>query len=174
MTRFAYLLATIVFATARAASADEFQNVKCGGDIPKAMIGQRSTNERIVVSEKKYQALGLKHLGADEISDNLSSIDWRICGAEYSELVTRNGRVGDVIPIPPHSKETPIFSGVCTLKGKELPGTIFGVLDRTKDAENLPALQAWKIDEKNAKFVKMPTEGLLCAKSGIYTVDGGL
>ena len=58
--------------------------------------------------------------------------------------------------------------------GKEVPGFIFGVLDRTKDAENLPALNAWKIDEKNAKFVKMPTEGLLCSKSGIYTVDGGL
>lgn len=174
MTRFAWLLAAVILATADAATADEFQTVKCAGDIPKAMIGQRSGNERIVVTEKKYQALGLKHLGADEISDNLSSIDWRICGAEYSELVTRSGRVGDVIPIPPHSKQSPIFSGVCTLNGKQVPGTIFGILDRSKDAENLPALHAWKIDEKNAKFVKMPTEGLLCAKSGIYTVDGGL
>jgi hypothetical protein len=171
---FTCLLAAVFFATAPAALADEFQTVKCGGDIPKAMIGQHSGNERIVVTEKKYGAIGLKHLGADEISDNLSSIDWRICGAEYTELVTRNGRVGDVIPIPPHSKQTPIFSGVCTLNGKEVPGYIFGILDRSKDAENLPALHAWKIDEKNAKFVKMPTEGLLCSKSGIYTVDGGL
>jgi hypothetical protein len=171
---FTCLLAAVFFATAPAALADEFQTVKCGGDIPKAMIGQRSGNERIVVTEKKYGAIGLKHLGADEISDNLSSIDWRICGTEYTELVTRNGRVGDVIPIPPHSKQTPIFSGVCTLGGKELPGYVFGILDRSKDAENLPALHAWKIDEKNAKFVKMPTEGLLCSKNGIYTVDGGL
>jgi hypothetical protein len=171
---FTCLLAAFFFATAPAALADEFQTVKCGGDIPKAMIGQRSGNERIVVTEKKYGAIGLKHLGADEISDNLSSIDWRICGTEYTELVTRNGRVGDVIPIPPHSKQTPIFSGVCTLNGKEVPGYVFGILDRTKDAENLPALHAWKIDEKNAKFVKMPTEGLLCSKNGIYTVDGGL
>jgi hypothetical protein len=161
-------------ATARSASADEFQNVKCGGDIPKAMIGQHSPNGRVVDSEKKYQAIGLKNLGADEISDNLSSIGWMICGAEYTELVTRSGRVGDVIQVPPHSKQSPIFSGVCTLNGKQVPGYIFGILDRSKDAENLPALHAWKIDEKNAKFVKMPTEGLLCAKSGIYTVDGGL
>jgi hypothetical protein len=171
---FACLLAAVLIATAQTAIADEFQNIKCGGDIPKAMIGQRSPNGRVVVTEKKYQALGLKNLGADEISDNLSSIGWIICGAEYTELVTRNGRVGDVIPVPPHSKQSPIFSGVCTLNGKELSGYIFGVLDRSKDAENLPALHAWKIDEKNAKFVKMPTEGLLCAKSGIYTVDGGL
>ena len=173
MKTFACALVVVFLGIGHAAIADEFQNVKCGGDIPKAMIGQHSTNERIVVSKKKYAAIGLKHLGADEISDNLSSIDWRVCGSEYTELVTRNGRVGDVIPIPPHSKQSPIFSGVCKLNGKELPGYIFGVLDRTKDAEDLPALHAWKIDEKNAKFVKMPTEGLLCAKSGIYTVDGG-
>jgi hypothetical protein len=167
-------IATIIFATAHAARADEFQNVKCGGDIPKAMIGQHSPNERVVVTEKKYGALGLKHLGTDEVSDNLSQMDWRICGAEYTALVTRSGRVGDVIPVPPHSKQSPSFSGVCKLNGKELPGFVYGVLDRTKDAENLPALHAWKIDERNAKFVKMPTEGLLCSKNGIYTVDGGL
>jgi hypothetical protein len=170
----AYVLAAIIVATASAALADEFQNVKCGGDIPKAMIGQHSPNERTALTEKKYQALGLKHLGADEISDKLSQIDWRICGAEYSALVTGSGRVGDVIPLPPHSKQSPSFSGVCKLNGKEVPGFIFGILDRTREAENLPALHAWKIDEKNAKFVKMPTEGLLCSKSGIYTVDGGL
>ena len=85
MTRFACVLAVIFFATANAAIADEFQTIKCGGDIPKAMIGQRSGNERIVVTEKKYPALGLKHLGSDEISGDLSSIDWRICGTEYTD-----------------------------------------------------------------------------------------
>ena len=38
----------------------------------------------------------------------------------------------------------------------------------------LPALSAWKIDQQHAKFVKIPTDGLLCPRSGIYTVDGGL
>ena len=37
----------------------------------------------------------------------------------------------------------------------------------------LLALSAWKIDEKNAKFVKASGEGLRCPRSGIYTVDGG-
>jgi len=174
VTRFACVLAAMFLATAQAATADEFQKVKCGDDIPKAMIGQRSGNERVVVTEKKYQSLGLKHLGSDQISDSLSSIDWRICGAEYSALVTREGRVGDVIPIPPHSKQSPAFTGTCQLKGKDLPDIIFAILNRSKDAENLPALNAWKIDEQNAKFVRMPTDGLLCPKSGIYTVDGGL
>jgi hypothetical protein len=174
VTRFACALAVIFFAAGSAAIADEFQNVKCGSDVPKAMIGQRSGNERVVATEKKYQALGLKHLGSDQISDSLSSMDWRICGAEYTALVARNGRVGDVIPVPPHSKQSPAFTGTCQLKGKDLPDTVFAILNRSKDAENLPALNAWKIDQEAAKFVKIPTDGLLCPKSGIYTVDGGL
>ena len=78
-----------------------------------------------------------------------------------------------MIPIPPHSKQSPAFTGTCQLRGKDLPGLIFAILNRSKDAENLPALNAWKIDQKTAKFVKMSTEGLLCPKSGIYTADGG-
>jgi hypothetical protein len=167
-------VAAIFLASGSGAFADEFQNVKCTGDIPKAMIGQRSTNERVAATEKKYGALGLKHLGADQISDELSSIDWRICGAEYSALVTREGRVGDVIPIPPHSKQSPAFTGTCQLQGKDLPDLIFAILNRSKDAENLPAQNAWKIDQQAAKFVRMSTNGLLCPKSGIYTVDGGM
>jgi hypothetical protein len=147
--------------------------VKCGADIPKAVIGQRSANERIVVIEKRNSALGLKHLGADEISDGLSSINGLVCGTEFITL-DRRRLVGDVSPVPPHSKQSPAFSGICQVKGKDLPDIIFAILDRSKDAENLPVLAAWKIDQKAAKFVKMPNEGLLCPRSGIYTVDGGM
>jgi hypothetical protein len=37
----------------------------------------------------------------------------------------------------------------------------------------LPALSAWKIDEKQKKFVELQTEGLRCSRDGIITVDGG-
>jgi hypothetical protein len=170
---FACVLALIYFASGQFAAADEFQNVKCGADIPKAMIGQRSPNERVVVTEKKYKALGLKDLGADEISDNLSSISWLICGTEYIELVTRRGLVGDVMPVPAHSKQSPAFSGICQLKGKDLPDIIFAILDATKASDLLPVQVAWKIDQPHAKFVKIASEGLLCPRSGIYTLDGG-
>lgn len=174
MKTFACVVALIYFALGQVSIADEFQKVKCGADIPKAMIGQRSRNERIVVTEKKYRALGLKHLGADEISDRLSSINWLICGAEFIALVDRNGLVSDVLPHPPHSKQSPAFSGVCQVNGKDLPDIVFAILDGSKDAENLPAQIAWKIDQKGAKFVKTSNEGMLCPRSGIYTVDGGL
>src|SRR5215472_13879544 len=67
--RLACVLAFIFFGSGHIAAADEFRNVRCGGDISKALIGQLSSNERIVVTERKYRALGLKDLGAEEISD---------------------------------------------------------------------------------------------------------
>jgi hypothetical protein len=32
---------------------------------------------------------------------------------------------------------------------------------------------AWKIDQPHAQFVKISADGLLCPRSGIYTVDVG-
>jgi len=172
--KFALVLASIFFAWAQFAFADEFQKVRCGTDIPKALIGQRGPNQRIVVLEKKYAALGLKHLGADEISDRLSSVSWEICGSEFMLLVDRGGLVGDAVPFPSHSKASPAFSGICQSKGKDLPDIFVGVLDGASKADLLPVVTAWKIDKQRAKFIKVSGEGLLCPRSGIYTVDGGM
>lgn len=97
MKRMAWLPVAVWFACGPGAAADEFKNVKCGADIPKAIIGQRSVNEKIVKTEARYSALGLKHLGADEISDKLSSINYLICGAEFVLLVERRGTVPPVV-----------------------------------------------------------------------------
>ena len=173
MKKLAWLLAAVWFACGPAAIADEFKNVKCGGDIAKALIGQRSANERVVVIEKRNQALGLKHLGADETSDQLSSINWLICGKEYEMLQDRKGLVRDVIEFPPHSKKSPAYSGSCKLNGQELPDIFEAVLNAKVAGDELPALSAWKIDLDAAKFIKAPTAGLRCPRNGIYTVDGG-
>jgi hypothetical protein len=171
--KFIFILASIYFAAGQIACADEFQKVRCGGDIPKAMIGQRGPVQRIAVLEKKYAALGLKHMGADEISDRLSSINWMICGAEFMVL-ERGGLVSDAEPFPEHSKQSPAFSGLCQSRGKDLPDIYAGVLDGASKADLLPVVTAWKIDKQRAKFIKVSGEGLLCPRSGIYTVDGGL
>jgi len=173
MTKSACILAAICLAWAHAAFADEFQNLRCGVDIPKAMIGKRSTNGPVVESEKKYRALGLKDLGGDEISDQLSSANWLICGAEYVELIDRRGLVRDVLPFPAHSKTAPAFSGICQAKGRDLPDIILAVLDGSSAADPLPVKTAWKIDQKGARFVPVSGEGLLCPRSGITTLDGG-
>jgi len=169
----ACMLAFVSLAWAQIAIADEFQKVRCGSDIPKAMIGQHSSNGPVVATERKYRALGLKDVGADEISDRLSSVNWQICGAEFIELIDRGGIVRDVLPFPAHSKTSPGFSGFCQLNGRELPDIFVAVLDGTSATDVLPAQVAWKIDQQKAKFVKVSTEGLVCPRSGIYSVDGG-
>jgi hypothetical protein len=168
-----YLTAFVALASAHTAAADEFQNVKCGGDIPKAVIGQRSANGPVVATEKKYRALDLKDLGGDEISDRLSTVNWMICGAEYILLIDRGGLVRDALAFPAHSKTAPSFSGICQMKGKDLPDIFVAVLDGAGAADSLPVQTAWKIDQQHAKFVKVPGEGLSCPRSGISTGDGG-
>ncbi len=173
MKKLAWILASISLAWGQVAIADEFQNVRCDSDIPKALIGQRTSNERVVVLEKKYRALGLKDLGADEISDRLSSINWQICGAEFILLIERGGLVRDALPFPAHSKRSPAFSGTCRVKGRDLPDIVVAILDGEPAADDLPAQAAWKIDQQQAKFVKMSIDNVVCPRSGIYTVDGG-
>jgi hypothetical protein len=171
--KLAYMLTSISLLWGQIAIADEFQKARCGSSIPKAMIGQRTSNERVVVLEEKYRALGLKDLGADEISDRLSSINWRICGAEFIALVERNGLVRDVLPFPAHSKRSPAFAGICQVKGRDLPDIIIAILDGSPAADYFPVQLAWKVDQQHAKFVAASIEGLVCPRSGIYTVDGG-
>jgi hypothetical protein len=171
--KLACMLAVTYSLCGQASFADEFEGVKCGTDIPKALIGKRSSNGPVAALEKKYSALGLKDLGGDEISDGLSSVNMLICGAEYIELIDRRGTVRDVLPLPPHSKNSPAFSGMCRLNGKDRPDIIIAVLDGAATADLLPAKTAWKIDRKQAKFVPVSGEGMLCPRSGVYTVDDG-
>ena len=58
--------------------------------------------------------------------------------------------------------------------GRDLPGTAIGVLGNEDGVQVLPAIIAWKIDDKQMKFVKIQTEGLRCARDGISIGDGGL
>ena len=153
-------------------AADGFEGVHCGSDVAKAMIGKKVSNERVVVIEARHKDLDLKDLGAEEISDRRNLITWRICGDEYAVL-EEGDVVKDVLKLPPHSKETPQFLGSCQLNGKDLPGTIIGVLKNEEGASTLSVLSAWKIDEKKVKFVKLETEGLRCGREGIVTEDGG-
>jgi hypothetical protein len=168
-----FAVAAITLAGGQASFADEFAGLKCGVDIPKAMIGKRSTNDKVMALEKKYAAIGLKDLGGDMISDDLNSVNWTICGSEYIELVNRKNVVSDVLPLPPHSKAMPGFSGMCQLNGKDLPDVIIAVLDGSSGNKMLPVKSAWKIDQKQGKFVALPGEGLLCPKDSVYPSDGG-
>jgi hypothetical protein len=167
-----FMLGVPLFCGSSICNADGFDSVRCGSDVRKALLGRRMSNERIVVLEERHKDLGLKDLGAQEISDRLSIIWWRICGEEY--VVLDDGVVRDVLKFPKHSKDSPEFFGSCQLNGNDLPGTAIGVLKNESGVEMLPAVTAWKIDEKQKKFVELKTEGLRCSRDGISTADGGL
>jgi hypothetical protein len=153
--------------------ADGFDSVHCGSDIEKALLGRKMPNEKVSVLEKRHKDLGLKDLGGSEISDRLFLISWRICGAEYALLEDKDV-VRDVLKFPEHSKSSPQFVGACQSNGHDLPGFAIGILKNEAGVEMLPAVVAWKINEKQMKFVKLQTEGLRCSRDGIITADGGL
>jgi hypothetical protein len=79
-----------------------------------------------------------------------------------------------VLKFPKHSKDAPAFIGSCQLNGHDVPGTAIGVLKNEDGAEILLAVIAWKIDDKQMKFVELKIEGLRCSRDGIITADGGL
>ena len=154
-------------------AADGFGRIRCGSDIPKAVIGQTMPNDRVVAIEARHEVLSLKDLGALEISGSLTLISWNICGNEYALLEKKNV-IRDVLPLPRHSKDWPEFIGSCQIKATESSDSIIAILKNEKGAERLTATAAWKIDAKRAKFVMLRTEGLSCPRNGLITADGGL
>ena len=153
--------------------ADGFDSVRCGSNVRQALRGRTMSNDKTVLLEDRHKELGLKDLGASEISGRLFLISWRICGDEYVLLEDKDV-VRDVLKFPRHSKESPEFIGSCQLNGHDVPGTAIGVLKNEKGVEFLTAVVAWKIDDKQMKFVELKTEGLRCSRDGIITADGGL
>jgi len=167
------IVALSLFCGSSVCDADGFDSVCCGSDVRKALLGRKMSNEAIAVIEERHKDLALKDLGASEISDRLSVISWRICGEEYVLLEDKD-IVRDVLEFPKHSKDAPAFIGSCQLDGHDLLGTAIGVLRTEDSVEILPAVNAWKIDDKRMKFVELKTEGISCSRDGIITADGGL
>jgi hypothetical protein len=167
------IVALSLFCSSSVCDADGFDSVRCGSDVRKALLGRKMSNEAIAVLEERHKDLGLKDLGASEISDRLSAISWRICGEEYVLLEEKN-TVRDVLKFPKHLKDAPAFIGSCQSNGHDLPGTAIGVLRNEDGVEILPAVSAWRIDDKQMKFVELKTEGISCSRDGIITADGGL
>jgi hypothetical protein len=167
-----FMLALPLFCSSSICAADGFDSVHCGSDVRQALLGHTMSNEKIVAIEERHKDLGLKDLGGTEISDRLFLISWQICGDEYVLLEDKDV-VRDVLKFPKHSRASPQFIGSCQLNGHDVPGKTIGVLKNEDGVEILPAAIAWKIDDKQMKFVKLETEGLGCSRDGIITADGG-
>ena len=169
-----FILVLPLFCISSVYAGDVFESVRCGEDVVKALRGRKKSDGPVVNLEARHKDIGLKDLGAEYASDDesLGLVFWMICGEEYATLEDKNF-VRDVIKIPKHSKETPEFVGRCQLNGKDLPDEIIGVLKNEEGGTSLPAVKVWKIDEKQKKFIELPTEGLRCGPDGISSEDAG-
>ena len=77
----------------------------------------------------------------------------------------------DAVEVPTPSADD-VFIRPCDFKGKEMKDSVMAVLSwppgsnplklRQPENQKVPAIAAWRIDEKARKFVKMSTGGLLC------------
>jgi hypothetical protein len=167
MRKIVAILVLALLGCSHAYARDGFEKVRCDGDIAKALIGQRGSNEPVMAIEKRHKDLDLKDLGASDF-DSFSSISWMICGKEFMLLEeNRTNLIRDALQIPPHSKSNPEFQGRCKVKGKSMSESVVAILRDQAGQDELPADAAWRIDEKAVKFVKMPTDGMLCPRDGI-------
>jgi hypothetical protein len=162
---------------------DAFSNVRCGADVPKALIGGRMPNGASSAIEAAHPTIKLKDLGGSEITDDLFLGGWQMCGAEY-QLLVRRDRIEDAVQLTAHSRRQPAFLGACSASGKRTDN-VLAVLDNPSprangqppyapdDTTSLAALSARRVDSATRRLVAMPTTGLRCPRGGIFTVDGG-
>lgn len=150
---------------------DGFGSVTCGGDIPKALVGKKLSNEPDSAVENRHKNLALKDLGGDEITDDLFLSTWTICGSDYM-LTLKRGVVSDVLNMPAHAGAEKEFDGDCTKGNAPVSGVIVGILVDRSGSDALSAKTAWRLDEKTGKFMSIPADGLTCARHDILFPDG--
>ncbi len=179
-------LAAMALFCGTAQAHDSFDAIRCGADIPKLLIGRVMSDGAVVDTEARYKAVGLVDEGGSIVNDHLNEIGWRICGHSYQMLVDDKSVMRDVILFPDHSRAMPAFSGICKIAGKDMADAVDAVLDNRKGVDSnaehhyatddktlLPAIAAWRIDEAHAKYISVPVKGMMCPRSGLFTMDGG-
>src|SRR5262249_18130885 len=150
---------------------DPFRGIQCDSDVVKTLTGRRMGKETSKSMEERHKDIGLADLGGDMVSDELFLGSWKICNQEYLILIDNRDIISDVLKFLEHSKQTPEFIGECEVNGVHKSDVIVAVLDNAAGKGLLPAKAAWMINKKTKKFVKVPTEKLLCPRNGIITAD---
>ncbi|HXC56605.1 MAG TPA: hypothetical protein VNU97_15005 [Rhizomicrobium sp.] len=184
-TIFGVVAGLLLFA-GQAQARDAFDAIHCGADIPRLLTGKVMSDGTVVEAEARYKALSLLDEGGEIVNDRLNETGWRICGRSYEMLTDDKSVIRDVILFPVHSRAMPAFGGICKIAGKDMADAVDAVLDNRKgfdsnpahhyamdDRTLLPALAAWRVDEKHMKFVAVPVTGMMCPRSGLFTADGG-
>ena len=149
------LLALFLLLCGAAQARDGFESVRCGADVPRALVGNRMSDEPVVKIEGRHIALALKDLGGEEISDRFNSTSWSICGKEYMVLSDTRGIVRDVLAIPSHYRTSPEFTGgTCQANGRRVAGPIVAVLDNR--AEGVAVVPPTILHKTGLSFRPLP------------------
>ena len=109
MLKASTLLVSLLMFVRPAQAQDAFSSIRCGATISNTLIGKVMPQGRVVDIEIRHKELGLKDVGASEISSSLTFESWTICGNEYALLVDRREVVRDVLLLPEHPDVGPDF-----------------------------------------------------------------
>ncbi len=145
---------------AAAKPPEDWNGIQCGSDIAKALVGRKLHDAPVAETEKKYAPLGLKDLGADEVTEGLNIVAWQVCGAVVLVLTTGT-LVKDALALPVSANKSPPLLSDCTLSGKKLEH-VLPLFKSGDDGKAGAVEQAWAVNLTTQKFVVQETAGLLC------------
>lgn len=142
--------------------ADEFKGIHCGDDIAKKLTGRKSTNERVVVIEKRHKDIGLLDLGAFMGSgEAVTYITWRICDSLYTFLI-KGDAIKDVYKHPPKDSGSFDFMGPCRHGSDKSSDYYVGVLNGPKSDSLVSPVQLSLINEAILKFEPQSPANFKC------------
>jgi hypothetical protein len=160
----------LLLSTPRASAADEFESVRCGADVVKAVVGRKMSRTTVSALESAHKDLGLKNLGGDGMpEDPYSLVEWQLCQSVVVFLVdhrSRRGVITDAVVLPDDLKDLPqaLPGADCQRQGKLAEQELFVLLDKGPRTARAPARKAWRIDLTSMKFVGVASDGLSCAQ----------
>jgi hypothetical protein len=162
-------IATSIPAPAWASSA--FSDLRCGADIPKALIGKKlEPSKPTSKTEEENKSIDLKFLSGDGADGEAYSLGyWRICGKEYVLLSSAKAPavIQAVIEFPERSTdETDVMAGECSYNGNF---RVIGIATAlAKDAgykeggDSVLVTKAWEISLSKMKFQPVPGARVHC------------
>ena len=168
--KFVNIILGVALFFAAIAKADEFSDIKCGQDVPKAVIGKTSASGPVKKIEEAHKDIGLKDLGGDGVAeDPYYLIWWEICGKKYVFITSHADKknvISDVLEIPPSLSELKesLPGSTCFIKGKKVDGYYLAFLEKESKGDKLPAKKVWMINQKTFKFKSVSAKNYVCNK----------
>lgn len=146
------------------AADTHFRGINCKSDLTKLMQGRSFPNEAVNAIEAKHRDLSLESLGSNVIetsNDPINLSSWLVCGREYL-LLEKKAVVRDVLASPFPNAEPQSEISRCVVDGRPDPRmVVWFTLDQNTEKTKL-ASQAWVVDDKKLKFVKLTAKVIQC------------